>query len=315
MMGINHSKCAYWATIDGRESDLKFHISNGAELSRVDATTGRSLIHIACERGDVRCVELINQCTRGRHLNQMDRDENTPLNLAVYWNHFNTVCTLLKLGADPNFVQKRSLRFHRMPQHIAATKRCMLILQELIHHGCHIDVQDSWGCTPLMVAINSKSIECVKLLLVHQANVELRDYLYNATPLQIAIHSKYYDVIPLLLYNGAEINVSGAKFSTPLVQAAEIRAVHLIQTLLEFGGKPNVLVPFANKLHLADLIEEYSQPRKLSSLCRIVLRRKYKSQLPQIVKNIFSPKICEYILGINMEFSGESLEEMEDSNQ
>ena len=84
MMGIDHSKCAYWAIIDGRQSDLQFHISNGAKLTRTNATTGRSVMHLACERGNTRTVELVNQCTHGRFLNHMDKDENTPLNIAIY---------------------------------------------------------------------------------------------------------------------------------------------------------------------------------------------------------------------------------------
>ena len=300
MMGINHSKCAYWATLDGRESDLKFHISNGAELARIDPTTGRCLLHIACERGDVRCMELINQYTRGRQLNQMDKDENTPLNIAVYWNHHNVICSLLKLGADPNYGKNLTLRFHRMPQHIAATKHSICILQKLLEHGSSVDAQDSWGSTPLMVAINSKSIECVKLLLQCRANTDIRDYLYNATPLQMAMQGRFYDVIRLLLDYGADANISGSKLPTPLVQAAETRSLHILEILLEYGGKPKVLIPFANKLFIADLIEAYTQPRALVHLCRIVLRLNFKWRLVELAREQFFPNSADLFLNMDI---------------
>ena len=294
MMGIDHSKCAYWAIIDGRQSDLQFHISHGAKLSRVDPTTGRSLMHLACERGDIHAVELINQCTHGRFLNHMDKDENTPLNIAIYWNHFTVVSTLLKLGANTNYGQNLPLRFHRMPQHIASTKHCGHILQEILRHGSDVNARDSWGCTPLMIAINSKSTECVELLLEYGADLELRDYYYKATSLQIAMHNQMYDVISLLLDFGADTNATGTlMFPTPLIQAAETRVIPLIRLLLEYGARPSLLTKYADIPSISDLIEEYSQPRALLSLCRIVLRRKFKSELPRIARELLSKRMAE----------------------
>ena len=314
MMGINHSKCAYWATVNGRESDLKFHISNGAELTRIDPATGRTLMHVACERGDTRCVEIINQYTRGRNLNQMDKDENTPLNLAVYWNHYNTVCSLLKLGADPNYGKNRALRFHRMPQHIAATKCSIRILQELLEHGSCVDLQDSWGHTPLMVAINSKSIECVKLLLQYKASTDIRDYMYSATPLQMALQGRFYDVIRLLLDYGADTNITASKLSTPLVQAAETRMLNIIKMLLEYGAKPKVLNLFANKLNISELIEEYTQPRRLTDLCRIVLRQTFKWELAELARNHFSLVTARLILHMDTTQMEPQIELFEDTD-
>ena len=300
MMGINHSKCAYWATIDGRESDLKYHISNGAELARIDPTTGRSLLHIACERGDLRCMELINQYTRGKHLNQMDKDENTPLNIAVYWNHYTTVCSLLKLGADPNYGKNITLRFHRMPQHIAASKQSIHMLHKLLEYSSCVDAQDSWGSTPLMVAISSKSMECVKLLLQHKASTDIRDHLYNATPLQIALQGRFYDVIRLLLDYGADTNVHGSKLPTPVIQALEAKNPHILTMLLEYGAKPNLLIPFANKLRISDLVEKYTQPRCLTDLCRNVLRHHYKWRLVQLAREQLSHRSADKLLHMDL---------------
>ena len=297
MMGIDHSKCAYWAIIDGRQSDLQFHVSHGAKLSRVDPTTGRSLMHLACERGDTHSVELINQCTHGRFLNHMDKDENTPLNIAIYWNHFSVVTTLLELGADTNYGQKLPLRFHRMPLHVASTKICGHILHEILRHGPDVNARDSWGCTPLMVAISSRSIDCVELLVKYGADLELREYYYNATSLQIALHNRLYDVISLLLDYGADINVTGSKkFPTPLIQAAETRVIPLIRLLLEYGARPSLLIPYASIPPIAELIEEYSQPRTLLSICRIALRRKFKSELPRIANTWLSTRMAECVL-------------------
>eukprot|EP00800_Vazella_pourtalesii_P017761 TRINITY_DN5543_c0_g3_i10.p1 TRINITY_DN5543_c0_g3~~TRINITY_DN5543_c0_g3_i10.p1 ORF type:complete len:309 (-),score=26.86 TRINITY_DN5543_c0_g3_i10:87-1013(-) len=296
MMGIDHSKCAYWAIIDGRQSDLQFHISNGAKLTRTNATTGRSVMHLACERGNTRTVELVNQCTHGRFLNHMDKDENTPLNIAIYWNHSNVVSTLLKLGADPNYGHTLPLRFHRMPIHVASTKRSGHILHEILRHGSEVNTRDSWGCTPLMIAINSKSTECAELLLHYGADTELRDYYYESTSLQIAIHSKVYDVICLLLDYGADTNATETlTFATPLVQAAELGVMPLVRLLLEYGARPSLLARYADRSQVAELIEEYSQPRALLSLCRIVLRRKYKSDLPRIAK-LLSKRMGECLM-------------------
>ena len=151
-----------------------------------------------------------------------------------------------------------------------------------------------------MVAINSKSLESAKLLLKFGAGLEVRDYLYDATALQLAIREGFDYVIPFLLDYGADVEVGGSKLPVPLEQAAKMKRYHLVRILLEFGASISSLSAFLQDSSIADLVEEFSQPLRLSRLCRIVLRRSFKWELPQIAKNLFAQNVAEFILDMNI---------------
>ena len=97
------------------------------------------------------------------------------------------------------------------PLHWAAANGQTGLAELLISNGASAIAADSWGRTPLHLAVRYP--ELVKLLLASGANVNARDRFLN-TPLHLA--APYRDVVELLLANGADVTARNFFGKTPL---------------------------------------------------------------------------------------------------
>jgi ankyrin repeat protein len=107
-------------------------------------------------------VELIHSLAARVDVNRPDRDNQTPLGLAVGNNHPEAVRTLLAAGADPN---RRDGSDGNTMLHTAATKRGGEVLIEmLLKAGADPAVTNSDGKTPLDVALEHSYKESARRL-------------------------------------------------------------------------------------------------------------------------------------------------------
>jgi ankyrin repeat protein len=67
----------------------------------------------------------------------------------------------------------------------------------LIEKGARVNAEMSTGATPLHVAVETKQIEMVKLLLEHGANPRLESF-YVHSPLKIAENAGHTEILKLL---------------------------------------------------------------------------------------------------------------------
>ncbi len=73
-------------------------VGNGADINAI-TRWGRTPLHIAAERGNVRLVEFLIE--HGAMIDPMSHTRNTPLHEAIEGNHKKVVELLLVHGADP----------------------------------------------------------------------------------------------------------------------------------------------------------------------------------------------------------------------
>jgi ankyrin repeat protein len=151
-------------------------------------------------------------------------------------------------------------------------------LQQLLDAGVDVNALDAQGETMLMNAAYRRSVNSVKLLLAHGAEVNAatpvdKDGIGGSTPLHIAVRQDAVDVVDALLSAGANTdaaanqiwtpthyaasvgsvksmrylhskNISidqpfkGARGSTPLMVAAQFDQVEMIKNLLNIGADP-----------------------------------------------------------------------------
>jgi uncharacterized protein len=101
----------------------------------------------------------------------------------------------------------------------------------------------------LHAAINAGSIDCVKLMLIRGANVNLADD-EGLTPLMISARVTYrggVEMTKLLINKGANVNARASKGSTALMYAAwgvadryQDEYVKVVRLLIKHGAKVNV---------------------------------------------------------------------------
>jgi ankyrin repeat protein len=98
-------------------------------------------------------------------------DGFTPLHLAAFFGHLDTVRILLAAGADVNIAAENWMRVH--PLHSAAAISRADIAEVLIDAGAEVNAGQNGGWTPLHSAAHNGAADLVDLLLERGADPRL----------------------------------------------------------------------------------------------------------------------------------------------
>ncbi|MGH0172494.1 UNVERIFIED_CONTAM: hypothetical protein FKN15_069629 [Acipenser sinensis] len=147
--------------------------------------------------------------SKGAIIDQLGGDLNsTPLHWAVRQGHLSTVVVLLKYRADLALVDGEGFS----SIHLAVLFQHMPIIAYLLAKGQDVDMPDSNGQTPLMLAAQ-KIIgpEPAHILLKFNASVSAVDMVHKNTPLHWAVMSGNDNAAHFLLEAGADVDAQNAK--------------------------------------------------------------------------------------------------------
>ena len=100
--------------------------------------------------------------------NAVASDGFTPLGLASFFGHPEAARLLLANGADPNLAAQNSTRV--APLHSAVAGGSVEIVRELLAHGADVDARQDLGFTALHGAAVEGIEEMIRLLLDHGAD-------------------------------------------------------------------------------------------------------------------------------------------------
>jgi ankyrin repeat protein len=155
-----------------------------------------------------------------------DKDSWNALMIAVKVGGLESAKILLENGCD---IQHQSKSSGRAALHLAVGNIPMMTL--LLDGGADVDALDNDCRTPLMVSIDKRCLQSIKILLAFGAKVD-HTCCYGLTPLIQLILSaqdesmEMYNILEILVDNGADVN---AEMSDQVWSALTL-AVHLNQT-------------------------------------------------------------------------------------
>uniref|UniRef100_A0A667YM70 Uncharacterized protein n=1 Tax=Myripristis murdjan TaxID=586833 RepID=A0A667YM70_9TELE len=239
---------------------VEYLLRNNADLGVRDRQ-GYSAVHYASAYGHTFCLELVGTNT----INSENQAPVSPLHLAAYHGHCGALEVLLSSLLD---VDVRSPE-GRTPLSLACSRGHQECVSLLIHHGASpmardfthkrtaihaasmnghseclrllmghndqhisVDVQDTNGQTPLMLAVLSGHTECVYSLLSQGASVEARDR-WGRTALHRGAVTGQEECVEALLQRGASVCVRDIRGRSPIHLASACGRVGALGALLQ----------------------------------------------------------------------------------
>lgn len=212
-------------------------IDNGARLE--ERSLGDETALEAAARLNIKpAFDALVQC--GAEINGSDKDGLTPLMKMVKAHAINSVKMLLEAGADYN--ASISLGSHNTALHIAAgNSNRPAIMQVLLKHGANMEVKNSAGHTPLVLAALNNCNAMVDCLVRHGADINAQDKNGHTALMTCVIKLKIPQV-EMLLKNGADVHFLHPQSGMQAVHfAAELPNTSIMTLLLDGGADINSL--------------------------------------------------------------------------
>ncbi|HVY71503.1 MAG TPA: ankyrin repeat domain-containing protein [Verrucomicrobiae bacterium] len=201
------------ATTNWRTNVMEVLLAHGANPNwpamGFDVTLKQPLLE-AVEHKDERMIRFLLE--HGADVNVRDPEGGTPLLRAVNRGNESITSLLLENGANPNARYKnRATALHQ-----AALTRNEGMARRLLEKGADPNLSDEDGTTPLHHAVATGTTSLVELLLAKGADVNARGGKKPATALTLACAQLNSELVRLLLGHQANVNVPDGEGSTPL---------------------------------------------------------------------------------------------------
>ena len=187
-----------WATCnDDAEQAVEIVLNDGAAINARGADNDYAALLQASRSSSSQFIETLIDL--GADVNgKTEKSKETPLKLAAVWNNYMAVCLLVR-------------------------------------HGTDVNVQDSYGFTPLHVSVRKGRENLIKLLLANKVDVNIQDE-QGYTPLHFSVKERNENLCRLLLEHNADVNIQDRYGNTPLDWCAREGKENLCRLLLEHNA-------------------------------------------------------------------------------
>jgi uncharacterized protein len=206
-----------------------------------------ALLPLHAQPRDVRLLEAVKRrdqkafdaLLRGKaDVNGSQPDGATALAWAVYLGEDGMARALVDAGANVNAPDE----YGETPVTLAAANGDAAMLERLLAAGGYARAARWNGETAVMIAAGAGSLDAVRALVRHGADVNVAEPRSGQTALMWAAAEGHHDVVAGLTDMGADVNAASKSGFTPIVFAAVRGDVASIRTLLAAHADPNVTV-------------------------------------------------------------------------
>jgi len=203
----NGNTLLYYAIMKGDIDTMEYLIDIGADINCKYSSGGKSALDLAISKGSKFLNILLNN-KNNILLNVPNTQGETPLISIIKSSYYTIddkkqiIKKMIQKGSNINFIDKDG----NTPLIYALQIKSLPIIKLLIEHGAFINytIEDSCVST-LMKAIGIGEIEIVKYLVECNANINYTNDFGN-TPLAYAISVRNEEIVKYLIECGADIN-------------------------------------------------------------------------------------------------------------
>jgi len=181
----------------------------------------------AAQSGNLTLCHTLLQ--NGVNPNHLDLTGFLPLHYACARGHADVARLLLEYGSDCT-----AYLTGYSPIELSARSGSLQVIEHLLHFGADIEETGAGKRPPLVSAVASMQLECVKVLLDRGADINARDVRGNTALHEAAKLKEPVDMIFMLLRRGAETQIRNFDEKTPMEVAM---ATINVPALEAFGGR------------------------------------------------------------------------------
>ena len=223
------------AAMRGQVEIAEFLLDKGVDYNAADQHNTTPFM-MAMQSGSIDMAQLFIE--HGADVNAANADGETPLQTAVFGENIELIRLLISKGANVNV----SSAAGSTPLFNSTYRDNPDITDLLLESGAQANTCNSEGYSPLNGAIIRGYDEIAELLVKHDADLGLRDNIYERTALHWAAIKGNMDISRLLVENGANINIEDKNQNTPLYYAAKYGNKDVADLLEAHGGKAKKMV-------------------------------------------------------------------------
>jgi len=207
-------------------------LAKGAKVSAADTGKGLTALHLALGSTQLKADEIIAELiVAGADARRAATDGFTPLMAAVKSAKLARLTLILSEKPDVSAMTDEGATALTLAAEIGHAG----IMRRLLNAGA--ELQPAAGAIrPLAQAVRSGSLESVKILIDHKADMN-EPGGNGKTPLILAAQSGHEEIIRFLLEQGANVNGRNVTDgTTALMWAANNGRARIVELLLERGG-------------------------------------------------------------------------------
>jgi ankyrin repeat protein len=200
-----------------------------------------------------------------------DRTEPSPLYYAALCGLHDVAGSLI--SAYPHYVNARG-GYYVTPLVAALAGKYFQLAELLYQHGAAVDARGFEGRTPLWAVSRKEDREVLQWLLNHGADTSVPETSYEMTPLHSAAWYGEVEAARILLEHNADIEIPDIHGWTSLHEASEGGQPNVVRLLLSHGANINARDKGGSTpLHLASHRSRYSPSREGKlAVARVLLR-------------------------------------------
>ncbi|KAM3913714.1 nuclear factor NF-kappa-B p100 subunit isoform 2-T2 [Leptodactylus fuscus] len=203
---------------------------------------GDTPLHLAIIHGQTtviqQLVDVLQDVPNQHIFNLCNNLHQTPLHLGVITKQYQTVCLLLRAGADPTILD----RYGNSVLHLAVQTGDVKMLEVLLEYTYPkyqnlLNMPDYNGLYPVHWAVKAKNEKCLEQLVRSGADVNAAERKSGRSPLHIAVEMDNLNMaISLVKKLGADVNAQTFGGNTPLHLAASLGSPVLTRMLINAGA-------------------------------------------------------------------------------
>lgn len=239
-----------WAANSGNLEICSFLVTQGASMGDTYGSNVPSPLSNALSIGfnvsvrtliQLGCDVNVRGCEVVRNRSSVFKENYTLVHLAVIKHNFEALKMLLEAGADINLPDS----YGNTPIHFACDGPSSLSLKKILQYTKvkgsviskpDLNVQNSFGETPLMCAVSSQNTDAVLTLIKEKVSLNAENRM-GYTALHCAVLQGTEEVLLALLRAGCTTNMLHWP-ETPLCLAASKADETFCDILVEFGANP-----------------------------------------------------------------------------